>query len=88
MRDGGIWIRRNVLPSAFEKKARGQIETPVVVAKHAKEWPADRFDGVESLLIAIVPQMPDLVGLPQFTGAGGREPSVGVGNYGDEHGEF
>ncbi len=62
------------LADAFEEQLWRQVETPVVIAKYAVEWPAHRFHGVESLLIAVVAEVPNLVGLPQLTGRGGREP--------------
>jgi hypothetical protein len=70
---------------AFEEQLWRQVEAPVIVAKDAVEWPADCLDGLESLLIAVIAEMPNLIRLFQLTGGGGGEPSVGIGNHGDEH---
>ena len=73
-------MRRKVLPDAFEEQLGRQIEAPVIVTKYPIKWPAERLDGIEGLLIAIVPEVPNLVGLSQLTGRRGRKPIVGVGN--------
>lgn len=85
--------RRNMhqeerLAQALEKETPGQIETPVVVAKHSKEWPAEGLNGFQRRLVAEVPQMPDLVGPLQFSDDGDRESPVGIGDYGDAHHEI
>jgi hypothetical protein len=72
----------------LEKKAPGQIESPVVVAEHTKEWPAYGFDRVQRRLVAKITQMPDLVGSLQFPDDRNRKPPVGVSDYGDEHDQF
>jgi hypothetical protein len=46
------------------------------------------FDRVKGLLVAKIPKVPDFVSLAQWTGRGGGKPSVGIGDYGDEHEEF
>ena len=74
------------LPTRSRSNCGGRVETPVIVAKDAVKWPAHRLDRIERLLIAIVPEVPDLIGFPQLTGGGGGKLSVGIGNYGDEHG--
>jgi hypothetical protein len=85
--------RRNVyqkerFPQTLEKKASGQIEAPVIVAKHAEKWPAHGLDRFKRRLVAKIPEMPDLIGLPQFSGDGGWKLPVRIGNYGNEHDEF
>ena len=85
--------RRNVhekerFPQTLKKKALGQIEAPVIVAKHAKKWPAHGFDCFKRCLVAKIPEMPDLIGPLQFLGDGGWKLPVSIGNYGDEHDEF
>ena len=85
--------RRNMdeeerLAGAFEEQLWRQVETPVVVAQDAVEWPAQAFHSVERLLIAVVAKVPNLVGLPQLTGRRGGESIVRVGDDGDEHESF
>jgi hypothetical protein len=75
-------------PQTLEDKASGQVEPPVIVAKHTKKRPADGLDRFESRLVTKIPKMPDLIGSLQFLGDSGWKLPVSVGNNGDKHDEF
>ena len=85
--------RRNVyqeecFPQTLQKKASGQIEPPVIVAKHTEKWPAHGLDCFKSRLVAKIPKMPDLIGFLQLLRDGGWKLPVSIGNNGNEHDEF
>ena len=69
----------------FEEQLGRQIEAPVIVTEYPIKGPAERLEGIEGLLIAIVPEVPNLVGLSQLACRRGRKPIVRVGNDGDQH---
>jgi hypothetical protein len=76
------------LAGTLEEQLPRQVEAPVVVAQDPIKWPTYRFNRIEGLLIAIVSEVPDLVGLTELARGGSRKPSVSIGNYSDEHEEF
>ena len=75
-------------PRTFENKASGQIEPPVIVAKHTKKWSAHGLDRVKSRLVTKISKMPDLISSLQFLGDGGWKLPVSIGDNGNEHDEF